>query len=195
MKLVDGIVKWVGFAGAVVGIFWFAIANPDIVNAQLYDAVNRALPFLMLAFGFMAGWSVRDSAKRRDAETAARIERENAEHAERMRREREKREAEQKARREAEDAERRRAQRRGALAAQFREERPATKAVVARMHREGRVEMTEDEFRMLGLGEWASYDTVSEDWLGHGVTVSAKLDDSTESMLRERPELLEHGCG
>ena len=74
------------------------------MNQQVYDAVNRALPFLMLACGFMAGWSFRDWMKIRDdqikgenerlkAESDARIERENAEHAERMRRDREEYEA------------------------------------------------------------------------------------------------------
>jgi len=85
----ENIIKYVGFAGSLVGIFWFAIANPEIISQQLYDAVNRALPFLMLGFGVMVGWSIRDSMKHRDAEIAASIERENAEHAEKMRRDRE----------------------------------------------------------------------------------------------------------
>ena len=41
----------------------------------------------------MAGWSIRNSMKRRDAEIAAKTERENAEHGEKMRRDREEHEA------------------------------------------------------------------------------------------------------
>lgn len=112
----ENIVKYVGFIGSIVGIAWFAIANPEIVNQQFYDAINRLLPFLMLCFGLMAGWSLRDGMKKRDAETEARIKREDDEHAERMRRDRE--EYESARAEQAEKAER--DKRLGAAATEFK---------------------------------------------------------------------------
>lgn len=133
MKIVDDIVKWVGFAGAVVGIFWFAIANPEIVNEQFYDAVNRVLPFLMLAFGVMIGWTVRDQMKTRDAETTARIKWEDEEHAEKMRREREERDSEKAA--EAKRLERE--ARMNDAATRFKSYDPSTKVLVCRAYDDG----------------------------------------------------------
>lgn len=97
MKIWENIVKYVGFIGSIVSILWFVIANPDWFDQRFFDVTNKVMPIIALICGVMAGWSIRDGMKSRDAETKAKTERENAKHAEKMRQERERVEAEKAA--------------------------------------------------------------------------------------------------
>ena len=183
--LLENIVKYVGFAGAIVSIAWFAIANPDIVNQQFYDAMNRLLPFLMLFFGMMAGWSMRDGMKNRDAEVEARIRREDAEHAEKMRREQEEHEAEKA--REAEKRARRTEIDQAAM--QFKTYEVDAKALACRVYDEGEFVFDFDVSKARDIASSQIERIMERETLPEG-SIRYTLKPMAREMLDAHPELL-----
>lgn len=168
--------------GLVTVIGWLGI-TPGRVGQMAYDVLYPMLPFAAFGFGFLTGFFVRDYAKARDAENA-----------EKMRREREQREKEEERERREREAIEKEAERKQACESRivdgFKHGNPRMKRYIIEMYKDGSAEMREEDFRTLGLYEWADYETFeSEDWHDTHTYVKASLKPDVREVI-DRHELI-----
>lgn len=141
----------------------------EAFKSALVTTFQSLLPFILPSTGFATGWIAHKKTGENERLEADMRKREESERLDRE---------------EAENEARRKQARESHIVESFRHGNPLAKRYIIEMYKDGSAEMREEDFRTLGLCDWADYETFeSGDWRDTHTYVKANLKDDVREVI------------